>query len=186
MAESGQGSSLRLDPQALPVRYRAHDDGADGHIREIELRRDAVVVRRTVRGISMRISVFIAEFLGVSMRLLPPTHGEPACIAVLLEHRDSGLTVPLYLASEDQEAIAEWRSWSRVLGVPPLVLDDNGVLREPFPRLGRLPVGATQPRRKRRATLRQRRPSILLRRKPGRTTAASQVHHDEREIIARS
>jgi hypothetical protein len=41
------------------------------------------------------------------------------------------------------------------------------------------------PRRRRRASLKARRPAILLRRMTGRISDASPVHKGEREIIAR-
>ena len=81
--------------------------------------------------------------------------------------------------------MAEWKSWSRVLGVPLLVDDGDGTVREPFQRLGQLNVGPALARKKRRAAIRWRRPSILMRRKPGRPMADASVHREEREIIAR-
>jgi hypothetical protein len=186
-AELAPGSSraLRLDPPALPARYQARDGGADGQVRNIELDRERVVLRRAVRGIPMKVGVPIREFRGVTLRTLPPEGGEPAAVAVMLEHRDSALSVPLFVADEGDEAMAEWKSWSRVLGVPLLVDDGDGALREPFQRLGQLGVGPVSPRKKRRAAIRWRRPSILMRRKPGRAVAEPVVRRGEREIIAR-
>jgi hypothetical protein len=117
--------------------------------------------------------------------MLPPDGGEPAAVTVTLEHRDDALTVPLYVATEGDDAMAEWKSWSRVLGVPLLVADDEGALREPFRRIGRVGLGRPAPRRRRRAAIKWRRPSILMRRKPGRPSATPTVHC-EREIIARN
>jgi hypothetical protein len=82
--------------------------------------------------------------------------------------------------------MAQWKSWARVLGVPLLVADDDGTLREPFRRIGRLALGSSTPRRRRRAAIKWRRPSILMRRKPGRPSASPAVHRGEREIIARN
>ena len=53
----GSSRALRLDPYALPVRYAARDSGADGQVRDIELDRERVVLRREVRGIPMKIGV---------------------------------------------------------------------------------------------------------------------------------
>jgi len=186
-AERAPGSSraLRLDPHALPARYEARDGGADGQVRNIELDRERVVLRRAVRGIPMKVGVPIREFRGVTLRTLPPDGDQPAAVAVMLEHRDSALTVPLFVADEGDEAMVEWKSWSRVLGVPLLVGDGDGALREPFRRIGQLGVGAVLPRKKRRAAIRWRRPSILMRRKPGRPATEPTVHRREREIIAR-
>ncbi len=181
----GWSRAVRLDPHALPARYVARDGGADGQVRNIELDRERVVLRRAVRGIPMKVGVPIREFRGVTLRTLPPEGGEPAAVAVMLEHRDSALSVPLFVADEGDEAMAEWKSWSRVLGVPLLVDDGDGALREPFQRLGQLGVGPVSPRKKRRAAIRWRRPSILMRRKPGRPAAEPIVRRGEREIIAR-
>ena len=183
---SGSSRALRLDPYALPVRYAARDSGADGQVRDIELDRERVVLRREVRGIPMKVGVRIAEFTGITMRTIPPEGEEPAAVAIMLEHRDNGLTVPLFVAADGGDAMAEWKCWSRVLGVPLLVADGDGSLREPFRRIGRVALGQPSPRRRRRAAIKSRRPSILLRRKPGRPLAVPTVHRDEREIIART
>ena len=181
----GSSRALRLDPHALPARYVARDGAADGQVRNIELDRDRVVLRRAVRGIPMKVGVPVHEFRGVTLRTLPPEDGEPAAVAVMLEHRDNALSVPLFVAAEGDDAMAEWKSWARVLGVPLLVVEGDGALREPFQRIGRLDVGRPGPRRRRRAAIKWRRPSILMRRKPGRPSATPTVHKDEREIIAR-
>jgi hypothetical protein len=183
---SGSSRALRLDPHALPVRYAARDSGADGKTRDIELGRERVMLRREVAGIRMTINVLLTEFTGVAMRTLPPDEGEPAAVAITLEHRDPGLSVPLFVAAEGDEAMAEWKSWGRVLGAPLLVDDGDGTFREPFRRIGRLSIGAPTARRRRRASIKRRRPSILLRRKPGRPSAVPTVYRGEREIIARN
>jgi hypothetical protein len=94
--------------------------------------------------------------------------------------------LPLYHASEGTDIVAEWQAWARVLSLPLLVAEESGHLREPFARIGALRVAASVARRRRRGTLKARRPSILLRRKPGNTNRAPVVHKHEREIIARS
>jgi hypothetical protein len=182
----GSSRALRLDPYALPARYAARDGGADGQIRQIELNRERVVLRRAVRGIPMNVGVPVREFRGVSMRTLPPEGSEAAAVAVVLEHRDSALNVPLFVATDGDDAMAQWKCWGRVLGVPLLVVESDGAVREPFPRLGRLRIGKPSPRRRRRAAIKWRRPSILLRRKPGRPAKEPTVHRNEREIIARN
>ena len=183
---SGSSRALRLDPYALPVRYAARDSGADGQVRDIELDRERVVLRREVRGIRMKIGVLVTEFAGVTMRTLPPEGEEPAAVAVMLEHRD---TASPCRCSSRPRATTPWRNGNPgagVLGVPLLVADGDGALREPFRRIGRLAVGAPAPRRRRRAAIKWRRPSILMRRKPGRPSANPNVYRGEREIIARN
>ena len=182
----GSGRALRLDPFALPVRFSAQDGGADGQIRQVELGRERVVLRRAVRGIPMNVGVPVAAFRGVSLRLLPADGAQAPAVAVTLDHRDSALSVPLFIAADGDDGIATWKSWGRVLGLPLLVADHDGTLREPFRRLGAVEIGAPSPRRRRRVAIKWRRPSILMRRKPGRPAAEPSVYRGEREIIARN
>lgn len=195
---SGSSRSTRLDPFALPVQFRARDAAADGHVRIVELHHERVIVRRAVRGMRMAVSLAIADFLGVAIRVLAPeaagVRGEGAegtergegAVAIVLEHRDAALAVPLYYARDGEEAIAEWQLWARVLGLPLLVADADGTLHEPFPRLGTLRIAAPVARRRRAGALKGRRPRILMRRKAGQSSDDMSVHRDEREIIARS
>lgn len=185
-APFGSSRALRLDPFALPVRYAARDGGADGQIRQIELDRDRVVLRRAVRGIRMNVGVAVSEFRGVSIRMLPAEGEEPAAAAVMLEHRDGGLSVPVFMASDGGDLVAEWKSWGRVLGLPLLVTDSDGSLRDAFSRMGGVALGAPSPRRRRRGAVKWRRPRFLMRRKTARLSNQTPIHRDEREIIARN
>jgi hypothetical protein len=183
---AGSSRALRLDPCALPVSFTTSDARADERLRSIELDREQVVVRRAVRGVRMRLALKVSEFLGVAIRVIPPDGQQEGAIAVMLEHRDEGLSVPLLVATDaGHDVVAEWQRWGRVLGRPLLIADGEG-FREPFERLGAVRVATPAPRRRVRGTLRRRRPSILLRRKPGRPQSAPQVHRGEREIIARN
>ncbi len=182
----GSGRVLRLDPHALPVRYTAHDRGSDDGTRQVELDRHRLTVRRVVRGIRMKVAVPVAEFRGISIRLLPPEHDQPASSAVLLEHRDPGLSVPLFVEPSADDLTAQWKAWAAVLGLPLLVVDSDGGLREPFRRMGAVAIGTPSPRRRRRNAVKWRRPRFLMRRKSGRGSETFQVYRDEREIIARS
>jgi hypothetical protein len=182
--QAGSGRALRLDPAALPVCYATGDARADESMRLVELDRERVVVRRAVRGIQMRLSLKVSEFLGVAIRVIPPDTTSEGAVAVMLEHRDEALSVPLMVSTgHEGDVVAEWQRWGRVLGRPLLIADGEG-FREPFERIGAVRVRASQPRRRRRGALRRRRPSILMRRKPGRPHGEPQVHR-EREIIAR-
>src|SRR3954468_21818837 len=148
----GSSRALRLDPPNPPARYAARDNGADGQVRNVELDRERITLRREVRGISMKIGVRVAEFAGVTMRTLPPEGEEPAAVAIMLEHRDNGLTVPLFVATEGDDAMAQWKSWARVLGVPLLIADGAGALRAAaHARRRRRPAGAVPPDRPARA-----------------------------------
>jgi hypothetical protein len=182
---AGTARTLRLDPFALPVRYPAQDQGADGNVRQVELHRERVVLRRAVRGMRMKLRLPVSAFRGVALRLVPSLADEPAAVTVMLDHRDTSLSVPLYAASDTDDVLAVWKAWGRVLRLPLLVESDGGVC-EPFEEPNAIASNKPKARRRRRSALRRRRPSILMRRKPGRSLEGATVHRGEHEIIARN
>jgi hypothetical protein len=180
---AGSGRALRLDPFGLPVRFSANDAAADGRVRDIELHRERVVLRRSLAGMRMALNMPLAAFDGISLQLVPGEGGVADTLAVVLEHRDASLTLPLFLTSYPDEALAEWRAWSEVLNVPLLLARGGGATNA---RLAHLHIERPRPRRRRRSALKKRRPSILLRRGQGKITRRTPVHRGEREIIARN
>src|SRR5262245_53319692 len=109
----GSSRGERLDPFALPVRFTALDAGADGRSRDVELTRERVVLRRAVRGMRMAVNLPVTAFLGIALRLLPAAGGAPERATVSLEHRDCGLSVPLFATSDWRDAVAGGRPWAR-------------------------------------------------------------------------
>ncbi len=181
---AGSSRALRLDPFSLPARFAATDAAADERVRHVELYRERIVVRRSLAGMRMALNMPVSAFAGIALRV---TAGEgDAEATVALEHTDPSLSVPLFASTEAGEAFAEWRAWGNVLGLPLLVAEENGDLREPFARLGGMRIDAVRPRRRRRSALKRRRASMPLRRASGKLTEATPVHRGEREIIARN
>jgi len=181
---AGSGRSARLDPFSLPARFAATDAAADERVRQVELYRERVVVRRSIAGMRMALNMPVSAFSGVALRVL--TGDGHATASVTLEHKDPSLALPLFASTEADEAFAEWRAWGNVLGLPLLVSEDGGDLHEPFARIGGVRVDDVRPRRRRRSALKRRRPTMSLRRSTGRITETTPVHSGEREIIARN
>jgi hypothetical protein len=183
---AGSSRALRLDPHALPVRFCADDARADGHERDIEIHRERIVLRRAVNGVRMAVNMPVSAFLGVALHMLPPNGEEQAAVALVLEHKDPSLRLPLYVSPNTDDLMAQWQSWSNILGVPQLIGEIDGQVREAFESFGALRVSHPYARRRRRSAMKRRRPSILMRRKVTRTASASAVYRGEREIIARN
>ena len=157
--------AARLDPLSLPISFEARDARADGGLRHVEIARDHVVLRRSVRGMQMAINVRISDFLGVALRTVDGAQ------TIILKHRDPSLSVPLASDSDATDAIGEaWQHWSETFALPQL--DETTTIRP-------------APRRRRRNAIRARRPAILMRRRTGRDLGGMDVHRGEREIIAR-
>jgi len=173
-ASAGSGCVAQLDPPTLPLAFEARDARADGHVRRVELARDCVTVRRAVRGITMTIRVNVADFLGVVL------HGDADHAMLTLEHRDPALSIPLQECADEDTLSRDWQAWAELFALPRLIADDRGQLHNPFAR------GRGAPRRRRCNAIAQRRPRILMRRKPKGLGPGFQVHENEREIIARN
>jgi len=75
---------MRLDPFSLPVRFDAHDTRADGGLRQVELHRERVVLRRAVQGMRMAVEISVSNFRGIALResgdaqMLVLTHRDPS------------------------------------------------------------------------------------------------------------
>ncbi len=182
---AGSSRGVRLDPFSLPVRFEAADEAADGRRRIVDLHRERVVLRRSVRGMRMALNLPLTTFRGVAIRLTGDTPESPTAITVVLEHGDPALSLPLYSAVETDDIVAEWQCWGRVLGLPLLVAEHDGSFREPFARLGALRIAPPAWRRRRRTAIARRRPIHLLRRRIVQRPGAAAIHRGEREIIAR-
>jgi hypothetical protein len=161
---AGSSRALRLDPLSLPISFDAHDTRADGGVRQIELHRERVVLRRALHGMRMAINVRVSDFLGVALR------GIDDAQVLVLAHRDPSLTIPLCVSQDRDEIASAWQMWSEIFALPQLPEE-----KTPEPAA----------RRRRRNAIRARRPKFLVRRRPGHLLNPANIHRDEREIIAR-
>jgi Family of unknown function (DUF6101) len=161
---AGSSRALRLDPLSLPVSFEAHDTRADGGVRNIELHRERVVLRRALHGMRMAVNVRVSDFLGVGLRGIDDTQ------MLALVHRDPSLTVPLCVSSDPVELATAWQMWCDIFALPQLP--------EAKPR-------ESAQRRRRHNAIRARRPKFLVRRRPGALLNPANLHEGEREIIAR-
>jgi hypothetical protein len=164
ISPAGASRTLRLDPLSLPVSFDAHDTRADGGVRNIELHRERVVLRRAIHGMRMAINVRVHDFLGIALR------GVGDAKMLVLAHRDPSLTIPLCVSSDPDEIGTAWQMWSDIFALPQLHED----AREPAPR------------RRRHNAIRARRPKFLVRRRGGDLLNPANIHQGEREIIARN
>jgi hypothetical protein len=155
---------LRLDPLSLPLRFDAQDARADGGVRQIELHRERVVLRRAVQGMQMAVKIRVSDFLGVALRGLDDAQ------MLVLVHRDPSLNIPLCVSSDAEETNSAWQMWSEIFALPQLLEDSP---REPAVR------------RRRHNAIRARRPKFLVRRRAGDLLNPANIHMGEREIIAR-
>lgn len=179
--------SLRLDPFALPVRFEAPLANTRGTTASASIYLDAgqAIVKRRVGGVPATFAFPMKAYRGVAVRMTADEDGNVRTVIELM-HRDPAFSVPLVVAADlgDAEDIAaDWQAWGRALNLPLLIVDADGMVREPIARLGALEVEAPKPRR-RHSYFAARRPRFLKRRKVGRKGAPEILAG--REIIARN
>jgi hypothetical protein len=173
----------RLDPFSLPTRFATADATADEELRIVDLHRERVIMRRALSGMRMAVNLPVAAYRGIAIRL-DATKQTPPIVAVTLEHSDAALSLPLFASTDNDDIVAEWQIWGRVLGLPLLITDADGTTREAFARIGPLRIAPATWRRRRRSAIARRRPSRLLRRQVGRLSRTAKVHRGEAEIMA--
>ena len=111
---NAMGSS-RARPLSSTRALYAADEAADERLRVVDLHRERVVLRRSVRGVRMALNLPVAAFRGVAIRMVfVDAAAAPTSIAVVLEHGDPALSLPLFSANECDDIVAEWQSWGRV------------------------------------------------------------------------
>jgi hypothetical protein len=137
---------------------------ADGGVRQIELHRERVILRRAVSGMRMAVNVRVSDFLGVAARGLDDAR------MLVLVHRDPSLSIPLCVSADPDEIETAWQTWSEIFALP---------------RLTEVKVRAPAQRRRRHNAIRARRPKFLVRRRAGGLLNPAAVYQGEREIIAR-
>ena len=104
----GSSCAQRLDPFSLPVRFSAADEAADQRLRIIDLHRERVVFRRSVRGMRMTLNLPVTAFRGIAIRLvLDGPDKVPSAIAVVLEHADPALSLPLFSSTAPSRTSTE-------------------------------------------------------------------------------
>jgi Family of unknown function (DUF6101) len=152
-------------------------------MRIVDLHRERVVLRRALAGMRMAVNLPVAAYRGVAIRL-DVTRQTPPFVAVTLEHADTALSLPLFASTDTDDIVAEWQIWGRVLGLPLLIGETDGTIRDAFARIGALRIAPATWRRRRRSAIARRHSSHRLRRQIGRPECAAVVHQGEREITA--
>lgn len=85
----------------------------------------------------------------------------------------------------EEDVVAVWRDIAARAGLGRMIVREDGVLAPVSQQLGRVALGRTKMRR-RHASLGERRPRFLVRRKTGQLPVRPLIHRGENEIIARS
>jgi hypothetical protein len=153
--------------------------------RQMEAGRIAAGSSRTSRldPFSLPVRFEAADEAADERRRVVDLHRERVVVRRCVGGMRMALNLPV---SAFRGVVIRLQAWGRVLGLPLLVAERDGSLREPFARIGALRIEAPTRRRRRRTIIARRRPSIRLRRRAARLPDNPAVYSGEREIIARN
>jgi hypothetical protein len=138
---------------AVMARCVRSEDG----VQRIAFGREWVTIARRIAGLETSVNVPTRSYRGVALQAF----GEGG-FRIVMRHVDPGLDVALAEAPDDAEVIADWRRYGSLTGLPLLVEDAAGRVREIAD--GR--SAGPQPRRY-GSPLKQRRPRFLAMRETG-------------------
>jgi hypothetical protein len=130
---------------------------AEDGVQRIAFGRDWVTIARRIAGLETSVNVPTQSYRGVVLQ----SFAEGA-FRIVLRHVDPGLDVALAEEPDDAEVIADWRQFGRITGLPLLVEDVDGRVRE-------IVDGAAMRPATRRygSALKLRRPRFLAKREMG-------------------
>lgn len=170
--------AMRLDPYRLPHRVTA--SGQDGFSYSLD-RQGATVKRRLTCGLNLSLALPTRAFKGVAARSIEHDDGSYT-VSLELLHHDRDLSLPLLISDNLDDVAADWHAWSRMMRLPMLIVDAEGVARPVREQLGAIMVETPLARRKRFGSLKHR-PNFLRRRKPGTIGPVTKITGEE--LIAR-
>lgn len=183
-ATVGSGRGFRLDPNTLPARAAPH--AGDGAEATFIIERERAIIRRPsseAADAGDMVSVPVADFIGVAVRMEPVGDNGDVRGYVELIHANPSLTLPLVISDDPEDVARDWQAWGRTLDLPLLIIGQDGSIHNPLARNGTVRMARPKPRR-RHSYFAKRRPRFLARRKPGRVEDIVVVRG--REIIARN
>ncbi|QKV18919.1 DUF6101 family protein [Oricola thermophila] len=176
------GHEFRLDPNRLPQKlvYATRTETGDVHI---TVDQNGCVLKRKleVSGLPLNIALPVNVFDGVAARAIY-TGPESVMVTLELMHHDPELCVPLFVGHDLEGIARDWQQWSELLGLPMLMVDEDGVVRTLDESAQRVIRDKSHPRRH-HAMFAERRPRFLARRRMG--TLGVRMVLDGVEIIAR-
>ncbi|ODN71616.1 DUF6101 family protein [Methylobrevis pamukkalensis] len=175
-AHSQVAGETSPDRRALPARFHL-DAGAAA----VYLDARRVVMRRSLSGLPLTLTLPVTAYRGVAVRI--EARDDTRLGAVIeLAHADPALTIPLLATDDLDEATLAWEGWSETFGLPMLLRETDGSLREMEARPS-IETAEPLPRR-RRPVAGRRRPRFLMRRKCGHSRPMPVI--EGTEIIART
>ena len=169
---------FRLDPYQISGRLCFVKDNI-----RFTLDRSGVSVKLTLpkSGLPLSFGIPTSAFEGIAARAVENADGSQT-VSLELHHTDPDLCIKVLVADNLDDIAADWHSWSRLMKLPMIIVDADGLSQPVRDELGMVMLESPIARRK-RITAYKPRPWFLRRRKMG--VVGPVIKITANEIIAR-
>ena len=121
--------ALRIDPEQFPQKFSYVARGAETRI-GVKLDTRGAVVRRNLPSSNLPFSIALSgrAFKGVAARAIAHADGG-VTVTLELHHTDPELCIPLLIAHNLSDIVADWQNWAAMYDIPMLMVEADGVAR---------------------------------------------------------
>lgn len=129
-----QETVLRIDPAQFPQKFsyvaKGSGKGADDTRIGVKLDQRGAVVRRNLPSSNLPFSIALPgrAFKGVAARAMAHADGG-ITVTLELHHADPEMCIPLLVAHNLSDIVADWQNWSTMYDIPMLMVEADGVAR---------------------------------------------------------
>jgi hypothetical protein len=153
------------EPFAAKQSGPANDNGSREPVKTVTIRK---MLQQS--GVSIKIKVPVHEFVGVAVSTKISEEGVLSS-AIELVHGDPDLNYQVFEEVGNSNVVAEWQNWGKKLRLPLFIKAGDGALLPYSQQVDGVVLGMSTQRRK-LASVTNRRPRFLNRRKPGEQTGS--------------
>lgn len=128
--QRGEGeAALRVEPGQFPQKFSYVARGAETRI-GVKLDARGAVVRRNLPSSNLPFSIALPgrAFKGVAARAIAHADGR-ITVTLELHHADPELCIPLLIAHNLSDIVADWQNWAAMYDIPMLMVEADGVAR---------------------------------------------------------
>ncbi|MAM11338.1 MAG: hypothetical protein CML23_12925 [Rhizobiaceae bacterium] len=120
---------LRIDPAQFPQKFSYVAKGAETRI-GVKLDQRGAVVRRNLPSSNLPFSIALPgrAFKGVAARAVAHADGG-ITVTLELHHADPELCIPLLVAHDLSEIVADWQDWALLYDIPMMMVEADGIAR---------------------------------------------------------
>lgn len=127
--KGAEDAVLRINPEHFPQKFSYAAKGANSRI-GVKLDSRGAVLRRNLPSSNLPFSIALPgrAFKGVAARAIAHSEGG-ITVTLELHHADPEMCIPLLVAHDLSDIVADWQDWATMYDIPMLMVEADGVAR---------------------------------------------------------